>query len=281
MRHVERERFFNRGRGPNPNGNHTMSARGRARGRGRSRGPIRIVEDGQPNDSLFRNRDEIPTIHATHRPYHHNKKHGKGVFPSRRTSQDPFMFPGFQRNPPNGPRTLSSANNTCSFPSGPYAERDSIPYLDDLAPRKRRRTESPLPSAPNIHTRFHTTSPAPANHEPSFTRATSPRSRAIVAGIIVKCGQSPLDFPVNAKRESSPIVIDMLDCPPSPPLLEKLGLSEKTSGSYHVAMIDECRKGAISYRGRRQEWMDRIMNSVQFVRGHDFPPLIIDRCFIR
>ena len=262
-----------------------MSARGRprARGRWRNRGSIRnIVEDGQPNESLFRrNRDEIPTIRATHRPYHHIRKHGKSAFPSCRTSQDPFMFPGLRCNPPTGPRTFSSANTTCRFPGGSTAERDSILYLDDLAPRKRRRTESPPPTAPNIHTHTHTMSSAPENHEHSFTRATSPRSRAIFAGIPVKCEQSRPDFPVNAKREISPIIIDMLDCPPSPPLLEKLGLPEKTSGSYHVAMIDECRKGAISYRERRQQWKHDIEKSVRSVRGPDFPSLIIDRCFIR
>ena len=260
-----------------------MSARGgpRARGQWRSRDSIRsIVEDGQPNDSLFRrNRDEIPTVRATHRPYHPIRKHGKSAFPSRRTSQDPFMFPGSNCNPPTGPRTFSSANTTCSFPSGSAIERDSILYLDDLAPRKRRRTESSPPTAPNIHTHTHTTSSAPANHEHSFARATSPRSRA--AGITVKCEQFRPDFPVNAKRESSPVIIDMLDCPPSPPLLEKLGLSEKTSGSYHVAMIDECRRGATSYKKRRRQWKDDIVNSVRFVRGRDFPELIIDRCFIR
>lgn len=258
-----------------------MAARGRARGLGYSRSTIRNVEDGQPNDSLSRNRDHIPSIRATHRPYHHIRKHGTTVFPSRKTSQYPYMFPRLNRNPPTGPRALSSTNTTRSVPSGPAAERDSIPLLDDLAPRKRRRTDSPPPTAPITHTHTHRMSSAPENHEHSFTWATGPRSSTIDTGIIDECEQSPLESPVNAKRESPLIVIDMLDCPPSPPLFEKLGLSEKTSGSYHIAMIDECRKGAISWQDRRKEWMVDNQDAVRFVRGHDFPPLTIERCFIR
>lgn len=275
------EGFFSRNGGPNRNEDRTMAARGRARGLGRSRSSIRIFEDGQPNDSLARNRDHIPSVRATHRPYHHIRKHGTTVFPSGRTSQHPYMFPGFKSNPPTAPRAFSSINTTPSVPSGPAADRDSILNLDDLAPRKRRRTESPPPTAPNTHTNTHTMSSVPENHERSFTRATGPRSRVIVAGITDKREQSPLEFPVDAKRESSPVVIDMLDCPPSPPLFEKLALSEKTSGSYHIAMIDECRKGAISWRDRRAEWMVDQQNAVRFVRGHDFPPLTIERCFVR
>lgn len=256
-----------------------MAARGRMRGLGRSRASIRIVEDGQPNDSFSRNRDKIPSIRTTHRPYHHIRKHGASVSHSRRTSQNPVMFSGLKYNPPTGPRALSSINTTCSDPSGPAAERGSILFLDDLAPRKRRRIESPPPTIPN--TRTHPTSSALANHEHSFSRTTGPRSRAVVPDVTVKRGSSPPEFQVNAKRESSPVVIDMLDCPPSPPLFEKLGLSEKTSGSYHVAMIDECRKGATSYMDRRQEWKYSMINAVRFVRGHDSPPLIIERCFIR
>jgi len=267
------EEFFNGGLGPNPNSDRTMAARGRTRGLGRNRASIRIVEDGQPNDSLSRNRDDIPNIRATHRPYHHIRKHGTSVSHSRRTRQDRFVFTGLKYNPPIAPRAFF-------VPSGPAAKRHSIPSLDELAPRKRRRTESPPPTAPNTHT--HPTSSAPANHEHLFPRVTTgPRSRAIVAEVAVECEPSLLEFPVNAKRESSPIVIDTLGCPPSPPLFEKLGLPEKTSGSYHVAMIDECKKGAISYRERRQEWKDDILNAVRFVRGHDFPPLTIERCFIR
>lgn len=256
-----------------------MAARGRMRGLGRSRSSVRIVEDRQPNDSLSRNRDKIPSVRATYRPYHHISKHEPSPSHSRRTSQNPYTFPGLRYNPPTGPRDLSSTNTTCSVPSGRAAERDSNLFSDDPAPRKRRRIGSQPPTAPNTHTYF--TSPEPTNHEHSFSRAAGPQSRATVADIKVECGPSPLEFPINAKRESSPVVIDMLDCPPSPPLFEKLGLPEKTSGSYHVPMKDECKKGAISYMKRRDEWKGSIQNAVRFVRGFDFPPLIIERCLIR
>ena len=273
--------FFNHSGGSNPNGGRTTSTRGRARGLGRNRSSIRIVEDGQPNDSLSRNRDHIPNVLATHRPYHHIRKHGTNGFPSHRTSHNPYMFQGLQSNPPTGPQPLSSINTTRSVPSGPVDERGSILLLDDLAPRKRRRTESPPPTAPNTHIHFHPMSPVSENHKHSFTRETGPRSRAVVADITDECEQSPLSFSVNAKRESPPVDIDMLDCPQSPPLFEKLGLLEKTSGSYYFAMIDECRKGAISWRARRKEWVAANKNAIRFVRGHDFPPLTIERCFTR
>jgi hypothetical protein len=273
------EGFFDRSRGSNPNGNRTMTARGRTRGQGRNRRSDLIVEDGQPNDRLPRNRDRIPSVRATYRPYDNSRKHGTSVSHSHRTSQNPFAFAGSQYNPPAGPGALSSINTTYSVPSGPAAERDPVLLLDDPTPRKRRRIGSQPPTAPNTHA--HPTSSAPANHEHSFSRATGPRSHATVADIAVKSEQSPLEFPVNAKRESSPVAIDTLECPPSPPLFEKLGLPEKTSGSYHVAMKDECRRGAISFKRRRAEWKHSIQNDVRFVRGHDFPPLIIEKCLIR
>jgi len=261
------EGFFKGRRGSNPYGFHG----GRTGGPGRS---IRTVEDGQPNDRLSRDRDDIPSIRPAHRPYHHTRKRETSVSHSRRTGYNPF-FPGKKDNPPTGPRALSFTN----APSGPATKRPFIPPLDDLAPRKRRRTKSPLPITPNTHA--HPASSTSANYEHSSPRVTATRSRAVVADAVVRCGPSPLDSSLSAKRESSPVIIDMLDSPPSPPLFEKLGLPEKMSGSYHVAMVDQCRKGAISYMEHRQEWKGDIINAVRFVRGHDLPPLTIERCFIR
>lgn len=255
-----------------------MTAQGRIRARGRSRGSNQIIEDGQPNDRLARNRDNIPNIRAAYRPYHHVRKRGTSAPPSRRTNSHPVL----RNNPPTGPRALSSITAT-KLPSSSTAKRSSIPSLEDLAPRKRRRFDSPSLITPHAHTH-----PAPStseNHEYSFPSVTRPRSSATIADAAVGRGPFQLNSLVDAKRESSPvdigspISVDL--CPPSPPLFEKLGLPEKTSGSYHVPMIDQCKRGAISYMEHRQEWKDSIINAVRFVRGHNFPPLTIERCFIR
>lgn len=245
---------------------------------GRSRGSNRIVEDGQPNDSWSRSRDHIPSIRAAYRPYQHVRKRGTSVSHSRRTSYHPVS----KHNPPTGPRDRSSITTT-NVPSSLAAKRPSIPSLDDLAPRKRRRTESPPLIIPNAHA--YPASSTSANHEHSLPGVTRPRSCATVAGAAVRYKPFQLDSPVNAKRESSPvdigspISVDL--CPSPPPLFKKLGLPEKTSGSYYVPMIDQCKKGAVLYLDRRQEWKDSILHTVRFVRGHDFPPLTIERCFIR
>ena len=258
-----------------------MATRGRMRGSGRSGGLVRQFEDDQPNDSLSRNRHDIPRVRATHRPYHHNGKRGTNVSHSGRKSQPLFdrHAPVSRSDPATGPRPLAPLKTTRSVPSGPRSKRPSMASLGDLAPRKRQRTESPPPFTPSLHKQPATS--IPVNHEHSFPRVPGSRSHAIVADVIARREPSPLEPPVNTKRESSPVVIDLLDCPPSPPLFEKLGLPAKTSGSYHVAMIDQCRKGAVSYMEHRQEWKDSALNAVRFVRGHDFPPLTIERCFIR
>ena len=272
------ERFFNGNAGSTSYRNHTMAPRGRTRALGRNRGSNRIIEDGQPNDGLSRNRDNIPSVRAAYRPSPHIRKRGISVSHSRRTTYDHAL----KKDPPTGPRALSSITPT-NIPSCPTAKRPSTPSLDDLAPRKRRRTESPSLIAPNAFT--HPASPTSANHEHSLPRVACPRPCTIVADAAVRCEPFQLDSPVNAKRENSPVDISSLisvdSCSPSTPLFKKLGLPEKTSGSYHIAMIDQCKKGAASYMERRREWEDSVRNAVRFARGHNSPPLTIERCFIR
>jgi hypothetical protein len=273
------EGFFNGNGGSSPW--YTMATPGRMRGPSRSKGSTRIVEDGQPNDSLFRNRDDIPRIRATHRPYHDFRNRGvRGSHSSRKSRQLPDrhapVYPSGLKDPPTAPRALSSMKNI----GGPSAKRPSIPSPDDFpATKKRRRSESPPQITQNMRTCPASSIPTNTRHSPP--RVSAPPSRKIVADVAVKCEPSPMQYSVNVKRECSPALVNLFDSPPSPPLFEKLGLPEKTSGSYHVAMVDRCRIGAVSYMEHRQEWKESMINAVRFVRGHGFPPLTIEGCLIR